>query len=104
MENKNFNIVSLIIGGMFLLVPLIIRDTASAMNSLLVIMPVGVFLLSMISGMKFGRSLIFSLLVGLMFLATVYIHYNSSALVYVLFYLLISLVGNSLGSRYGKRG
>ncbi len=102
MDKKIFNMASLILGLMFYILPRFTSGTGANMDLLLVIMPVGIFILSLFSAIKYGKSLGFSFLVMLMFLLSIPIYYNRSALVYVFIYGLLSLVGNQLSKKDKK--
>lgn len=82
----------------FYLLPFLIRDTGSAMFTLLILMPLIVWILSGIYCVRFGFSFKFSLLVGLLFLPSIFLHYNESAWVYIFGYAAVSLFGQGIGS------
>ena len=87
----------------FYLLPLIIRDTGSAMFVMLMLMPLLAFLTSAVYGLLCGFQPLLSLLCAILFLPTVWIHYNSSALVYTLIYGVVSLLGIGLGTLFHRK-
>ncbi|PID82317.1 MAG: exosortase [Clostridiales bacterium] len=86
----------LIIIASFYLLPFVIQDTGSAMVVLLILIPVSVFIVSLVFSLKNGFKLYFSLLVGLLFIPTIYIHYNESAWIYTVIYTLTSVIAQGL--------
>jgi len=77
--------------------PLIIRDTGTAMLVLLVLVPLTSFVCSMVYGVKRGFHFLYVGIATLLFIPSIFIFYNSSAWVYVLFYGVVALAGNSIG-------
>lgn len=96
----------LIIAISFYLVPLMIKDTGIGMLVLLVVLPIISFICSMIYGMGNIFHPLFSLCVVLLYIPTVFLYYNSSAMIYALIYGLLSLTGLYIGTlvsrKYGK--
>lgn len=87
----------------FYLLPLVIRDTGSAMVVLLTITPLVCFITALAFGIRNGFSILYNMLVPLLFIPTIFIFYNSSAWVYTIGYGAISLVGNGLGRMSHKK-
>lgn len=87
----------------FYLLPLCISDTSSAMNILLLWIPVICFITSLIYGYKNGYDWIFPIIVTLLFIPTIFIFYNTSASFYILVYGIITVVGGLLGSFVAKK-
>ena len=81
----------------FYILPFRIVHTGSAIFILLVEIPVICFVTSLIYGIKRSFNLIYTLLVMLAFVPTIFIFYNESAAIYILIYGAISLVGNFIG-------
>lgn len=81
----------------FYTLPLFGRDTGSFMIILLMLMPLTCFIASIIYGVKNGINLVVPLSVGLLFMPTILIYYNSFTWVYIFVYTIISLVGNLIG-------
>lgn len=88
---------------LFYLVPWVIQDTGSGMWILLIILPVGCLVVAWQYGARYSFNLMFSILTVLLFIPTIYIYYNSSAMIYALIYGLISIVGNLLGAKLSYR-
>ena len=87
----------------FYVLPFAIKDTGMGMLVLLFGLPMLCFICSVVFGVKNGFSFIFSAVVGLLFIPSLFIFYNESAWVYVIMYLGISLVGNLIGMIFYKR-
>lgn len=88
----------LIFTAAFYLLPLLIQDTGSAMLMMLVIFPALAFALGVAEGALCGFDIILPIGVGWIFIGTVFIHYNESALFYALPYSVICLIGSFVGS------
>lgn len=69
---------------------------------LFLIFPFVCLITSGIYGVKNGFSLMFPILVGLLFLSTIFVFYNSTALIYVAVYSVISIIGCGLGRLFYK--
>lgn len=87
----------------FYLIPFLIKDTGSAMLSLLVIIPIICFICSIIYGVKNSFNLQYSFLVAFLFIPTIFIFYNFSAWIYIVFYGAAALIGNAVGMIFHKR-
>lgn len=81
----------------FYLTPVLIKDTGSGMLILLIGFPIICFIVALIYGIKNSFNWIYSLLVMLLFVPTIFIFYNESATIYILVYGIISAFGNVLG-------
>lgn len=88
----------LIMIGIFYILPMLIIDTGSGMFILLVLVPLACLLTSLAYGFKNSFTLTFPILVMLIFIPSIFIFYNDSAIVYVFAYGAISLVGSFLGA------
>lgn len=86
----------------FYVLPLLGKDTGNFMFILLVLMPLTCFITSIIYGVINGVSFVVPLAIGLLFIPTISIYYNSSAWVYIFVYSVISLVGNLIGRAFKK--
>ena len=84
----------------FYLEPLIITDTGSAMFVVLIFLPLVCFLSSIIYGVKHSFSILYPILISLLFIPTIFIYYNSSASIYIIMYGLIALCGNLFGKLF----
>ncbi|MDD2377179.1 MAG: hypothetical protein PHD15_06605 [Clostridia bacterium] len=83
----------------FYVLPLFIADTGSGMFMLLLVIPVICVIVSLIYGKKEKFNILYSIIVAILFIPVVFIHFNDSALVYVLLYGIISLISNYVGSK-----
>ena len=81
----------------FYLLPMMIKDTGTAMLMLLIAMPLICFLSSLLYGFKKPFSFLYCIIVALLFVPTIFIFYNSSAWVYIIGYGVIALVGSVIG-------
>lgn len=89
--------------GMFYLLPSLMKDTGSAMIILLILMPIGCFLTSLAYGVKNSFSWPYLIFVMLIFLPSIFIFYNESAMVYAFAYGFISLLGSFVGDRVFRK-
>ncbi len=88
----------------FYLLPLLMRDTGTAMLLMLCVMPLAAFVTALACGMRRGFSPLLPAAAFVLFLPTIFIHYNSSAWVYAVAYAVVVLAGNGVGLIfYGKR-
>ena len=76
--------------------PLIDRE--SGILTLLILFPLVCLLSALVYGVKYSFSLVYSILVMVLFIPTIFIFYNETASLYIGIYGVISLVGNLLGS------
>ena len=81
----------------FYLLPIAIKGMGSAMLILLIAIPVICFVCALLYGIKNGFNIILPIVVGLLFLPSLFIFYNETAWVYSIAYLVISLIGNLIG-------
>ena len=89
--------------GMFYLLPSLMKDTGSAIIILLILMPLGCFLTSLAYGVKSSFSWPYPIFVMLIFIPSIFIFYNESAMVYVFVYGFISLLGSFVGDRVFRK-
>ncbi len=93
-----------VLTAVFYLLPLLMRDTGSAMFLMLCVMPLAAFFTGAVYGLRRGFSLLLPLAALLLFLPTIFLFYNSSAWVYAPACALIALAGNGAGKLFhGKR-
>ena len=83
----------------FYIFPLLIQNTGMGMLILLIIVPLICFVCSFLYGIKNHFHLLFSILLTVLFIPSVFIYYNSSALIYAPIYGLLSLLGMLLGAK-----
>lgn len=69
---------------------------------LIFINPLVTLINSFIYGLKSGFCVIFPILVGILFVPSVFIFYNSSALIYAIIFGVVSLIGNIMGYLFRK--
>ncbi len=84
--------------------PLLIRDTGTAMLMLLAVMPLVCFAASLAYGLRKTFSFLYPLAVAALFTPTVFIFYNASAWVYIVGYGLVALVGGMMGKGLSSAG
>lgn len=83
----------------FYVLPILIRDTSSGMLILMIIIPLITFGTSLLYGLNKSFGWRYPLLVMGIFLPSIFLYYNESALVYTLIYGGLSLLGSFIGSR-----
>ena len=84
--------------------PLLIRDTGSAMLLMLCVIPMVTLICGVVYGVRRGFGVRFGLLAAILFAPSVFIFYNASAWVYIVAYGCIALLGSGIGRMfYGKR-
>jgi hypothetical protein len=81
----------------FYILPLLISDTGMGMLVLLFVVPLVCFVCSFVYGARRGFGWLFVLVGVLLFVPSVFVFYNSSALVYVFVYGVVLLLGNVFG-------
>lgn len=86
----------------FYFIPIVIKDTGSAMFTMLVMIPILSFITSLILGYRDKLQPLFPLCVMIVFIPSIYLFYNESAWIYILVYGIISFVGNLIGSIISK--
>lgn len=101
-STKIFVIALLVNIVFFYLVPYIIVDTGSAMTVMLIVLPLSCLITALIYGALNSFQLIYPLSIALVFIPTIWLHYNESAWVYIFAYGIIALIGNLLGACYYK--
>lgn len=87
----------------FYIIPLLIKDTGSAIVVMLVIIPLICLITSIFYGRRNGFDFCYILSVAIIFTPSIFIFYNSSAWVYVVGYAVIALFGNLIGLPLRKR-
>ena len=84
----------------FYLLPVLMKNTGSAMLIMLILMPLTSFVTSLACGYKNTFTWIYPLLVMLIFIPSIFIFYNESATIYIFVYGIISLIGSFLGYKF----
>jgi multisubunit Na+/H+ antiporter MnhF subunit len=87
----------------FYLLPLLGRDTGSFILILVFAVPLFCLLTGMLYGARHGFDMLYPVIVGLLFIPSIFIYYNSTAWVYILIYAVISFVGTLAGSQLVRR-
>ncbi len=88
----------------FYLLPFLARSTGAAMLLMLCVMPFIALISAILYGVRHGFCLILPLAALVLFIPTLFIHYNLSAWVYAVAYAVIVLAGNGIGRLfYGKK-
>lgn len=85
----------------YVVVPVLCKDTDSAMFTLLIILPLVSILISSISAKTIGFKLHLSIIVGLLWLPMAFI-FNESAAIYALIYGITSMIGQGIGYLFKK--
>lgn len=84
----------------FYVFPLLIQDTGSGIILLMGVMPLICLIISIIYGIRKGFNILYGIIVGIMFLPTVYIFLNESALIYCVIYGITAIIGNAVGGLF----
>jgi hypothetical protein len=92
----------LFMGLDFYLLPVLIDSTGMGMVALLVIIPLLCLICSIVYGAKHSFHILYVVFVPLLFLLTILIYYNASAWIYAVGYVIIALIGNSVGMIFYK--
>lgn len=87
----------------YYLLPCLIINTGIGMLVLLIFLPILSFVCSYLYGFKCSFQPLFSLFVILLYIPSVFIYYNSSAIVYSLMYGLLSFAGLFIGYQTSKK-
>lgn len=94
---KEYLIYILLLLSYYLIPPFFVRDTGSGMFVLLIFVPIMILFLSTVYSKTKGFKWYFSIVVSLLWLPSIYIFYNDSALVYCFIYFIFSLIGQLIG-------
>ncbi len=86
----------------FYLLPLIVKNTGFAMITMLGIMPLLTFACAVLYGVRQGFDFILPIIVIVLFSPTIFIFYNSSAWIYIVFYAVIGFIGNGIGRFFSR--
>ena len=99
-RNKPLPLYSVILIIVFFLFPLLFKG---GIAFLFLINPLAVFLSSIICSCSNKQVLPIVFITALLFLPTIFIFYNESAWIYVVFYVVVSFVGCSIGLIRSKK-
>lgn len=86
----------------FYLLPLLIIDTGSGMFIMLMLMPILCLGVSFCYGIKRGFSFYYPIVTMIIFVPTIFIYYNDSAIIYIFIYGALSLAGSFIGDLFKK--
>ena len=98
---KKYYVYILVMLAFYVAATLLCRDTGSAMFTLLCLLPVVLFILSLRYAKMNGFKWYLSIIIGLLWLPAI-IYLNESATVYALIYGVISFVGQGIGFLVNK--
>lgn len=98
-----FILCIIILGIDFYLLPFLIKDTGTAMLLMLCVMPLVALASSVAYGIYRGFSITPAIAALVLFIPTIFIHYNSSAWIYAVVYALIALAGIGIGRVFYKK-
>lgn len=87
----------------FYLLPLLARDTGSAMFVMLCVMPLIAFAAAVLCGARSGFHIALPVTALLLFVPTIFIHYNATAWVYAPVYAVIVLAGTGIGGMFYRK-
>lgn len=87
----------------FYLLPFLARETGAAMLLMLCMMPLIAFIASLAYGMRRGFHIILPAVATILFIPTIFIHYNSSAWIYAIIYGAVALAGTGIGAFLHKK-
>lgn len=86
----------------FYLLPLACQYWGSEMFLVLIALPCATLIVSIIYGIRNGFNFVIPIFIGIVFLSTLFIFYNHTAWVYVIVYVVISIIGSWIGSLFYK--
>lgn len=86
----------------FYLLPVFAQNTGIAMIIMLFILPFIVFTGGAVFASRYGFSFVSILITMAFFIPAIFIYYNPSAWVYIIFYGTIALIGNCVGLIFYK--
>lgn len=92
----------LAVAASFYLIPMLGSSTGDFMLIMLAVIPLTCFAISFFYGFKNGWNLLFPIAVGILFIPAIFIHFNSTAWVYIVGYAVISSAGVFLGKAFKK--
>ncbi len=87
----------------FYLLPLVIKDTGTAIFVLLVATPAICLISSLFYGVLNGFYWLYPTAIAILFVPTIFIFYNYTAWIYIIAYGVIAIVGNLIGMAFHKK-
>lgn len=88
--------------GIFYLMPILMKNTGSAILIMLFLIPLACFITSIAYGQKNSFYWLYPILVMLVFIPSIFIFYNESAFIYIFIYGIISGLGSFIGDKIGR--
>lgn len=92
-----------VLGCNFYLLPHCIQDTGSGMFMMLCVMPLLSICSAILYSVRHGFSLLLPIVAMLLFSPTIFIYYNATAWVYIIFYGIITLGGSGIGQIFYQK-
>jgi len=92
----------LAMAAVFYLLPLVGKYLGSEMLLILLLL-FAILIICVVYGLKNGFNLLLPLCVGVIFWPSIYLFYNSTAWIFVVFFAVVALFGNGLGSLFRRR-
>lgn len=90
-------LVTLAVYNLNPIVQMIAPETNLTILDILVINPIWVLLVSVFFAIKYGFKLIVAILLGLLFIPTVFLVYNDTAMIYIAVYFVLSMIASAIG-------
>lgn len=87
----------------YYLFPMVIKDTGMGMLVLLLILPFISLVTSFLYGLKNTFHPLFPLLIMVVYVPSIFLYYNSSAMIYVFIYGVLSIFGMFIGFQISKK-
>ena len=94
---RKYYVYIIVIIAFYVATPLLCRDAGGAFLPLLVIFPLMILILSFIHSKTCGFNWLLSLIIAVLWIPTIIIYLNESALIYAVVYGGISFLGQGLG-------
>lgn len=86
----------------FCIIPIFIKDTGSGMVVLLLLNPLLVLVISTLYSKKEEFNIVFCILQSVLFIITILTILNLSALIYLIYYFIVSVIGSFIGNAIRK--
>ena len=105
MKKKFFGLIpyAAVLALNYYVVPLLIRDTGSAIFVLLMGIPLITFLCAVGYGARRGFDGLLPVAAAVLFVPTLFLYYNASAWIYTVVYAAVALAGNGIGRIFYKK-
>ena len=87
----------------FYALPFANRVMGMAVFVLFIAFPVMCFVCALVYGIKNGFNVFFLIVIAIMFVPSIFIHYNSTVWPYTIIYFLILLMGNLIGWAFYRK-